>query len=85
MGRTEVQIIPHASNFSRQLEQWKDQTGVGLIASACVLHLLQGGYEMKKLGIPSQCVFLDYCGCKRHWHEEGISTDLNLNQLQCIL
>ncbi|NJK98458.1 MAG: DUF116 domain-containing protein [Bacteroidales bacterium] len=52
---------------------------------ACVLNLLKGGYEMQKLNIPSQCVFLDYCGCQKHWHKNGIPTDLNSNQLQKIV
>ena len=62
-----ISIIPHSSGFSRFLRRWKG-TGAGLIGVACVLNLLRGGYEMRRLGIPAQCVFLDYSGCAKHWH-----------------
>lgn len=81
----ETRLIPHSSQFSLFLEKWKDNKSVGLIGTACVLNLIKGGYEMRKLGIPSQCVFLDYCGCRNHWHPTGISTDLNFNRLLHIL
>jgi uncharacterized protein len=81
----EVALIPHSSGFSKFLEYWKNQQETGLIGVACVLNLLKGGYEMKKLNIPSQCVFLDYCGCKKHWHKEGIATNLNDHRLKVLL
>lgn len=77
----EVVLIPHSSGFSKYLSYWKNQNTTGLIGVACVLNLLKGGYEMQQLNIPSQCVFLDYCGCKKHWHKNGIPTDLNEDQL----
>jgi len=81
----EVALIPHSSGFSKFLEYWKNQHETGLIGVACVLNLLKGGYEMKKLNIPSQCVFLDYCGCKKHWHKDGIPTDFNINRLNTLI
>jgi hypothetical protein len=30
-------------------------------------------------------VFLDYCGCRKHWHDKGIPTGLNKIQLDKIL
>jgi len=48
---------------------------------ACPLHLISGGLELRKLNIAAQCVFLDYCGCKNHWHQDGIMTDMNSRQL----
>jgi uncharacterized protein len=84
-SNTEVALIPHSSGFSKFLEHWKDQDQTGLIGVACVLNLLKGGYEMQKLNIPSQCVFLDYCGCKKHWHKQGIATDLNNDQLRKVV
>jgi hypothetical protein len=81
----EVVLIPHSSGFSKYLSYWKNQNTTGLIGVACVLNLLKGGYEMQKLNIPSQCVFLDYCGCKKHWHKDGIPTDLNEEQLQKVV
>ena len=80
-----VNLIPHSSSFSKFLKEWENQKDVGLIGVACVLNLMTGGYEMKKLNIPSQCIFLDYCGCKKHWSKEGIATDININLLDKML
>ena len=78
-------LIPHSSDFSKFLIKWKDNKDTGLIGVACVLNLLTGGYEMKRLHIASQCVFLDYCGCKNHWDSEGFFTNLNCNKLRQII
>jgi hypothetical protein len=77
----DVFMIPHSSDFSRWLERWRNTREVGMVGVACVLNLFIGGYEMKDLNIPSQCVLLDYCGCQNHWHQEGIPTDINQDQL----
>lgn len=77
-----VYLIPHSSEFSRFLVKWKDSTDTALIGVACILNLITGGYEMQRLNIPSQCIFLDYCGCKKHWDEKGCATNLNVNQLK---
>lgn len=82
---TEIVLIPHSSEFTRYLKSWENQNTTGLIGVACVLNLLKGGYEMQKLNIPSQCVFLDYCGCRKHWHKDGVATNLNNAQLNVIL
>lgn len=78
-------LIPHSSKFTEWLKPYANQNETGLVGVACILNLLKGGYEMKNLNIPSQCVFLDNCGCKKHWNKEGIPTDLNFRQLQSIL
>jgi uncharacterized protein len=78
-------LIPHSSDFSRFLLKWKDCPDTSLVGVACVLNLITGGYEMKRLDISSQCVFLDYCGCKKHWDKEGIATSLNISQLKNIV
>jgi uncharacterized protein len=77
-------LIKHSSDFSKWLLPWANQTETALIGTACVLNLLQGGFEMKKLGISSQCVFLDYCGCKKHWDKKGIPTEINIKRTQQI-
>jgi len=77
-------MIPHSSGFSTYLKPWKDSKETALIGVACVLNLVTGGYEMQKLNIPSQCVFLNRCGCKKHWLS-GQSTSLNINQLNRLL
>jgi hypothetical protein len=77
-------LIPHSSSFSTFLKPWENSTDTALIGVACTLNLITGGYEMQKLNIPSQCVFLDSCGCKKHWLS-GKPTNLNLTQLNNIL
>jgi hypothetical protein len=81
----ETFIIKHSSDMSEFLKNWKNQDKTGLVGVACVLNLIEGGYEMQDLNIPSQCVFLDHCGCKNHWHKTGIPTSINQEQLTKIL
>ncbi len=67
----DVYIIPHASDLSL----WSPKAGEparGVVASACVTTLVEGGWELKRYNVPAQCVLLDYCGCKKHWHENGV-------------
>lgn len=73
-------LIRHSSSFSKWLEPWSKQRKTGLIGVACVLNLLTGGFEMKRLGIPSQCVFLDHSGCRKHWKSKCPS-QLNINHV----
>lgn len=81
----EVYIIPHSSDFTVWLQRWRDQSEIGVVAVACVLNLLAGGYEMRALNIPAQCVLLDYCGCQRHWHPRGIPTQINPSELWRVI
>jgi hypothetical protein len=78
-------IIPHSSDFTKFLKNWENSGTTGLVGVACVLNLLTGGYEMRRLGIPSQCVFLDFSGCARHWGGGDTATDLSLQRLFEIL
>ena len=80
----DVYIIPHASDLSL----WSSKDGKpkrGVIASACVTTLVEGGWELKRYDVPAQCILLDYCGCKKHWHRDGIPTKLNVSELKRIL
>lgn len=80
----DVYIIPHASDLSL----WSSKNGKpkrGVIASACVTTLVEGGWELKRYDVPAQCVLLDYCGCKKHWHNEGLQTSLNVQELKRIV
>ncbi|MCC3867067.1 DUF116 domain-containing protein [Terrisporobacter mayombei] len=75
----QVYIIPHESDITIKTKfQYGD---IGIIGVACVLNLISGGFKAKSLGFVPQCVFLDYCGCKYHWHENGIMTDINEDKL----
>lgn len=81
----ETVIIKHSTDFSKWLKPWANQTNTGIIGTACVLNLLSGGYEMKQLGIPSQCVYLNYSGCKKHWSKTGTPTEINIDQVPKML
>ncbi|MBN2710314.1 MAG: DUF116 domain-containing protein [Calditrichaceae bacterium] len=77
----EVRIVPHTSGFITWLKRWQNDPDVGLIAVACLLNLVTGGYEMRQLDLNAQCLLLDYCGCKKHWHPDGLPTDINTDEL----
>jgi hypothetical protein len=78
----EVVIVPHGSSLSKVGSNGSYfDAEVGAIGVACVLNLISGGWMLQGMGIPAQCVLLDYCGCKKHWHKEGIPTEININQL----
>jgi len=75
-----VYMVPHASGFSRVLSRW-EESGVGVAAVACLLNILPGGYEMRERHIASQCVPLDFPGCRKHWDERGFPTAVNEERL----
>lgn len=77
----EVRLIPHSTGFSKWLEPYRNDQDTGLVGVACALNLLKGGYEMKSMNIPSQCVFLNHCGCHKHWPAINKPTDLDTAEL----
>ncbi len=76
-----VYLVPHSSGFSRWLDRWERETGVGVTAVACMLNILPGGFEMRSRRIASQCLPLDYPGCKKQWDAKGIPTAINEDRL----
>lgn len=78
-----VLIIPHESDAFKNRNKNIEETGI--IGVACVLNLISGGLKADALGFIPQCVFLDYCGCKKHWHNKGFSTDINISRLIKLL
>mgnify|MGYP000910969755 CR=1 FL=1 len=80
----QVVIIPHESMVFAGNNAASVFQNTGVVGVACVTTLLENGWKAKALGIPVQCVPLDYSGCKSHWHS-GISTNLNLKELSRIL
>jgi len=76
-----VFVVPHASSFTAWLRHWQSDSTTALVAAACPLHLVPGGYEMRALGLEAQCVMLDYSGCKRHWDPQGTPTRLDHQRL----
>ncbi len=80
-----VFIVPHSTGFSRWLARWQREPDTGVMAAACLLNIMPGGYEMRARGISSQCVPLDYPGCRKHWRPDGIPTQINEEQLVRIV
>lgn len=78
-------IILHFENFYETIQRWASEKTTGIIASACLLNLLQGGYELHKRGIKSQCIPLNLSGCRNHWSTDGTPTDFDLSRLHRIL
>jgi len=81
----DVFIVPHSTGFSRWLERWQREPDCGVTAVACLLNIVPGGLEMRARGIASQCVVLDYPGCKKHWDREGIATAVYEDRLVRIV
>lgn len=81
----EVFIVPHSTSFTQWLRPWENTREFGIVAVACVSNILAGGYQMRELNIPSQCVLLDYPGCRKHWHPEGVSTGVNIERLEKVV
>jgi hypothetical protein len=77
----QLYLVPHSTGFSRWLERWQRAPGVGVVAVACMLNILPGGFEMRERRIASQCVPLDYPGCAKHWRRVAIATGVNEERL----
>ena len=80
-----VYLVPHSTGFSQWLARWQSMPEVGVVAAACMLNILPGGFEMRARGIASQCVPLDFPGCRKHWAREDISTSLNVERIVQIV
>jgi hypothetical protein len=89
MGRKHgfaVYLVPHESSvFSGEDGRKLIGEGTGIVGIACVSNLVAGGWKATALGLPPQCVLLDHCGCRKHWHDKGFPTDLNMAQLRKVL
>lgn len=81
-----VILVPHTSSIASTKTDnslFTDQSGV--IGVSCVLNLISGGWMLEEKGVIPQCVLLDYCGCKNHWHDKGITTCLNVRLLMKVI
>lgn len=79
-----VFILPdELKTFSGDSTKSNDQ--IGIVGVSCALTNAPGGWEMQTLGVPAQGLPLDYCGCRWHWHPDGIPTDINFQQLLRVL
>lgn len=82
----ELIVVSHESDaFSQQAAERLAKGRFGIVGVACALNLLAGGWRATALGIPAQCVILDYSGCRSHWDESGFPTDMNMNRLLQLL
>jgi hypothetical protein len=82
----EILILPdELSVFSSGTVKPVNGDTVGIVGVSCVLTNPSGGWETRDLGLPAQGVPLDYCGCRYHWHKEGIPTDISVDQLLRVL
>lgn len=82
----DVLILPEDIRvFSPDAMNLKGDNKAGIVGISCVLTNAPGGWQAQDAGIPAQGVLLDYCGCRYHWHKEGIPTDINIGQLLLVL
>jgi uncharacterized protein len=77
----EVMLLPVSADYSAYLKNWEHNPDTGLVDVACVLKIMQNGYKMAALNIPSQLIFLDYAGCQLHWPGVNKPTGLNTKKL----
>lgn len=73
-----VFIIPHESSLSTLVNKGEEKAVIGI---ACILNLMSGGWKAVRIGYIPQCVIIDYPGCKAHWQEKDIMTNVNFNKL----
>ncbi len=82
----DVFLVPHESSvFAGEAGRQLLGDGAGIVGVTCVPNLLAGGWKALRLGLPPQCVLLDHCGCRKHWHDEGISTEIDEAELRRVL
>ncbi len=85
-NKLKVMLVPHESSIaSTKTDQSLFTGSSGVIGVSCVLNLISGGWMLEEKGAIPQCVLLDYCGCRNHWHERGIPTRLNEKQLMKLI
>ena len=80
----EVYVIKHESELFKDIPTHEKKT-ISIIGIACVLNLINGGLKAKSLGMPAQCVILNYVGCSNHWMQNRISTSINSEKLKEII
>jgi uncharacterized protein len=81
----DVKVIPHSNYYVKYFEQLKMNRDTGLIVATCLPNIVTSSFVLRQSDIQTQFIALDYCGCKKHWHWDGIATDLNENQILKII
>jgi hypothetical protein len=80
----DVMVIPHSTDLS----QWQtkpNEPASAVVGVACLSVLVQGGWELKRNNVPAQCILLNKCGCKKHWHEKGFPTQIDVRKLKEVV
>lgn len=52
----------------------------GVIGVGCALNLISTGLKLRELKAKPQCMILSFCGCKKHWHDYGLTTRFSINK-----
>lgn len=79
--RIKVVMVPDDELSKLCISSGQAGSGLGVVGVACVLRNWTAGWEARRLGLHAQGVPLDYPGCSKHWHKEGVSSDLNAKQI----
>ena len=82
---TTIVLFRHGSEFPRWIASLKNRKEYGIVGVACALNLMEGGYRLRKIELPSQCVYLDSPGCRHHWNAETEGSSMNCQRLKEIL
>lgn len=70
-------LVSHVQDLGKLMEN----SQLGILGVACTLSLLEGGFMLESHKVPGQCVPLDFCGCKSHWHNEGLTTRVSIERV----
>jgi hypothetical protein len=73
--------MDHPKQFKALRKLYPDLSVIGV---ACVLMLAEGMRTAEAAGIPSQGIFLTYCGCD-HWTEDPFTTHAAVERLEALL
>jgi len=79
-----VSFVKHQSSLVSHvqgLDKLEQHGRLGILGVACVLSLLEGGLMLEAHKVPAQCVPLDFCGCKSHWHREGLPARISVERV----
>lgn len=71
--------------FSGDARRKAGSKAIGIIGVSCTLTNLQGGWDVRDLGIPAQGLLLEYCGCTYHWSQKRVPTDINFDRLLALI
>ncbi|EKQ57134.1 MULTISPECIES: DUF116 domain-containing protein [unclassified Clostridium] len=77
-----VYVIPHETLLSN-LEK-DENINTGMVGIACVTNLISGGWKAIRLGFIPQCVVLNNVGCSKHWLEQNLMTNIDIEKFKSL-